>query len=563
MKRTLIIFTLIFLTSWSCHAAGDIVADGVVYHWSNNDLGYVVTGWDEETPIQSLYICGTVNEMDVVRIEDGAFQDNEDIVYLKIGEGIVSIGENAFAGCTRLQCAILPEGLVTIGEEAFAFCTSLEMFVIPSSVREIQARAFMGCTGVTDVYFNLTDVDALMAEPDDPDAFVWWDGWYHNIFGDYQGYDPHGGIEFNRSLLPDTVMHNDQTGEDVTIQHNPDHGTLIHVPAGMYQTYVDSKKLEAWVIEEDDNCYPLWWIVNYGVVGREYTVCDEVMGYYVDVNGDLYVKDDGHWLMPDRAYPGEVDYMRNCGLLNELGNLYDQSNWVVLTGLEYPDIYKMYRIQGASITGVLVDKHNPVISVSSEPVRGDCGNYAPNIYIAASLMGRTQVVPDGRTFAFVRPKPQEVAYYEWSVYYDNDEFYLPVTDLIQVINRYGVTGGFVIQGDLYEVPPMPDLIPNGYYPFHAISRFKTNGIELKRNHQKREQTFEPYIESGLTPWYDIFPLKLPDEPVPTVINEVDCHQGEEVQYYDLTGHCSSTPHDGFNIVVKRQGQYIQATKRYQ
>ena len=52
MMRHIILFTLIILTSWSSHAANDIVVDGVVYHWSNQDLGYVVTGWDEETPIQ-------------------------------------------------------------------------------------------------------------------------------------------------------------------------------------------------------------------------------------------------------------------------------------------------------------------------------------------------------------------------------------------------------------------------------------------------------------------------------------------------------------------------------
>ena len=52
MSRHIILFSFLLLTSWSSHAANDIVVDGVVYHWSNQDLGYVVTGWDEETPIQ-------------------------------------------------------------------------------------------------------------------------------------------------------------------------------------------------------------------------------------------------------------------------------------------------------------------------------------------------------------------------------------------------------------------------------------------------------------------------------------------------------------------------------
>lgn len=561
MNQKIIIAFAALLTAFMGHAAGDVVVDGVVYHWSNQELGYVVTGWDEETPIHSLYICGLVDGLDVVGIESGAFQDNTDIVYAKIDEGIVYIGQNAFSGCENMQYVVLPEGLVTIEEEAFAFCSSLELFVIPSTVRDIQARAFMGCTSVTDVYFNITDEEALMADADDPDAFVWWDGWYQNIFGDYQSYDPHGGIEFNRSLLPDTVIHNDYTGEDVPIEHNPDNGTLIHVPVDMYQTYVDSHKLEAWLIEEDDNCYPLWWIVNFGVVGREYTVCDGLTGIYVDVNDDLYAKDDERWLMPDCAYPGELDYMKGSGLLENIGNIYDQSNWVVLTGVDYPEIFKMSRIQGASVTGILLGKRNPVIEVTSSPVKGEYSEYVHNTYVAASLMSRTQVASNGLTFAFVRPKPQEVAYYEWSVYYDDNEFYLPAPNPDQGDNLYEIKGGMVIYDDLYEEPPMPDLVENGYYPFYAVSRYKTEDRAMRQGRPDREEkTFEPYLEGGLTPWYDIYPLLLPDEPVPTHVEQIEADGDDVLLYYDLLGHYQTTPFNGFNIVVTRKGKQTKVLK---
>lgn len=566
MSKHCILFLMLMMTSRVGHAAGDIVASGVVYHWSDQEMGYVVTGWDGETPIQSLHICGTVDGADVVRIEPGAFQDNTDIVYVMIDEGITRIGENAFSRCQNMKCAVLPEGLVTIGEEAFAYCDDLEMFTIPSTVRDIQARAFMGCTGVTDVYFNITDAAALMAAPDETGAFVWWDGWYQSVSGDYQSLDPHGGIEFNRSLLPDTVIHS-ATGDDIFIDHNPDHGTLVHVPQGMYQTYIDSRKLEAWLIEEDDICYPLWWIVNYGVVGRKYTVCDDLTGIYVDVNGDLYAKDDDRWLMPDRAYPGEVDIMKNVGLIENIDNVYDQSNWVVLTGLEYPEIYKMYRIQGATVTGTLMDKRNPVIAVTSTPIKGDQRNYVHNTYVAASLMSRTQVASNGQTFAFVRPKPQEVAHYEWSVYYQNNQFYLPAPDSQQGINRYAIKGGMVISNDLYEDPPMPVLYENGYYPFYAVSRYKVDDSRYKvGNLDSRHggpsrviKTFEPYLESGLTPWYDIYPLWLPDEPVQTSVEQIEADD-DVIMYYDLLGHCRRVPFNGFNIIVKRKGNQATALK---
>ena len=253
----------------------------MVYEWyaQNNQYGYIATGWDEETPIQSLHIRGQVDGYQVFGIANGAFEDNEDIVYLTIDEGITSIGQNAFCRCSNIEVAILPEGLEIIEEEAFAFCTSLTTMVIPSTVTEIQAHAFSDCTGVN--------------EP---------------------GYEEHGGMEFN------------------TNQH-----TVIHVPDGMLQDYVDSEKFVAWIpLVQDDNCYPLWWIVNYGVVGREYTVSDALAAVYVDKNGGLYAKDDNLWLTPDRAYPGEIDYMRTTGLMKEKDNKYDQSNWVVLTNVEEP-----------------------------------------------------------------------------------------------------------------------------------------------------------------------------------------------------------------------------------
>lgn len=121
----------------------------------------------------------------------------------------------------------------------------------------------------------------------------------------------------------------------------------------------------------------------------------------------------------------------------------------------------------------------------------------------------------------------------------------------------------LIFDDLYEEPPMPQLVENGYYPFYAISRYKTDESAARQGGPKREMTFEPYLESGLTPWYDIYPLRLPDEPIPTAVDEVETQESNELYYYDLTGHRSTTPHDGFNIVVKRQDGHNRATKSYQ
>ena len=155
-------------------------------------------------------------------------------------------------------------------------------------------------------------------------------------------------------------------------------------------------------------------------------------------------------------------------------------------------------------------------------------------------------------------------YYEWSVYYDNNEFYLPAPDSEQGNNRYHIKGGMLIYDDLYEDPPMPVLVENGYYPFYAISRYKTDDMTSRQGGPNRViKTFEPYLESGLTPWYDIYPLHFPDEPIPTAIREMEAQEGEPVYYYyDLNGRRSMSPHDRFNIVVKQQGPHTRVTKSY-
>ena len=486
------------MTAITGHAAGVVTVGGVAYEWSPSDLGYIAIGWDEETPIQSLHILGEVDGLDVVGIAAGAFEDNSSIVFLTIDEGIGYIGENAFARCTALQVAILPEGLVTIQEEAFAFCSRLTTLAIPSTVEDIQAHAFSGCTGVTDVYF-LMDEDQL-------EYFHWWDGVYPA-----PGEEQHGGMEFNESRLPG---------------HNPESGTRIHVPDGLYNAYDESGKFEAWLLQQDDGCYPLWWIVNYGVVGRSYTVCDELMAVYTDVEGSLYAKDDNRWLTPDRFYSGEVNYVRLTGLMKERGNVYDQSNWVALVGATDPEVFNGNLLEGSSVTGILIDKKNPVMELTTTPVVAGPGNYMPNIYIPCSFMGRTQqgTINMG-TYAFVQPKPQEYIQVEWAVYHEGDEgdeFYFAEPDLDEGVNRNGLYGGFLTCPDLYEDPPMPVMEEGGYYAFPAINRRMTASDQWLRAARPApsRQGQEPYVSAGRSAEWLVYPLSLPDEPIITAVTEV-------------------------------------------
>ncbi len=70
---------------------------------------------------------------------------------LVIPDGVDTIGNNAFYGCSGLTSVTIPNSVTTIGEDAFRDCTGLTSVTIPYSVETIQTLAFWGCKGLKSV----------------------------------------------------------------------------------------------------------------------------------------------------------------------------------------------------------------------------------------------------------------------------------------------------------------------------------------------------------------------------------------------------------------------------
>ncbi|MBQ8282733.1 MAG: leucine-rich repeat domain-containing protein [Paraprevotella sp.] len=68
-----------------------------------------------------------------------------------IENGVTSIGNFAFSGCTGLTSITIPESVTSIGSGAFYDCTGLTSITIPNSVTSIGEGAFCGCTGLTNI----------------------------------------------------------------------------------------------------------------------------------------------------------------------------------------------------------------------------------------------------------------------------------------------------------------------------------------------------------------------------------------------------------------------------
>jgi hypothetical protein len=85
----------------------------------------------------------------VTHIGDYSFFQGANLTNVTIPNGVINIGEAAFAGCS-LTSVTIPNSVTRIGNWAFDGC-SLTSVIIPDSVTNLGAGAFVGCSSLTSV----------------------------------------------------------------------------------------------------------------------------------------------------------------------------------------------------------------------------------------------------------------------------------------------------------------------------------------------------------------------------------------------------------------------------
>lgn len=118
-----------------------------------------------------------------------------------IPDGVTTIGDNVFFGCTNLTRITIPHGVETIAFQAFRECSGITEITIPESVTTVKEGAFCTCKSLTTVYckpivppalevniFSESPIGVIYVPQASVEAYKSADGWSEYAYR-IEGYD--------------------------------------------------------------------------------------------------------------------------------------------------------------------------------------------------------------------------------------------------------------------------------------------------------------------------------------------------------------------------------------
>lgn len=127
---------------------GTIHVDGVVY---NEDLSKLIS-YSPEKKDKEFKVPPTVKE-----IEESAFEGNEHLEKVHIGEGTKKIGPKAFKDCPKLHEVEMNKDVKVIGPKAFEGTEDLTVIEIPDNVKAFIEDAFDNSESIEDLVMYALD----------------------------------------------------------------------------------------------------------------------------------------------------------------------------------------------------------------------------------------------------------------------------------------------------------------------------------------------------------------------------------------------------------------------
>ncbi len=97
------------------------------------------------------YCTEVVIENGVTSIGNNVFFGCSGLADISIPDSVTSIGACAFTDCEKLTGIIIPDSVTSIGYYAFQHCNAMTGITIPNSVTKIGSGAFYSCDGLTSI----------------------------------------------------------------------------------------------------------------------------------------------------------------------------------------------------------------------------------------------------------------------------------------------------------------------------------------------------------------------------------------------------------------------------
>ena len=128
------------------------------YYYSSSDDGKILYNKDKTQIIAYPSATGNITIPDsVITIGSNAFSGCSSLTSVTTPDSMTSIDDGAFASCSNLTSVTIGDSVTSIGSSAFYGCSSLTSVVIPDSVTSIGNGVFSGCSSLESVYItNLT-----------------------------------------------------------------------------------------------------------------------------------------------------------------------------------------------------------------------------------------------------------------------------------------------------------------------------------------------------------------------------------------------------------------------
>ena len=119
---------------------------------TTNDYCYFLK-YSTTKDARNRYYQNTITKIEfgdgVTSIGNNAFQYCYSLTSITISDSVTSIGSNAFQGCYSLTSLIIPDGVTNIEKYAFSNCYSLTSLIIPNSVTSIGNYILQNCYSLT------------------------------------------------------------------------------------------------------------------------------------------------------------------------------------------------------------------------------------------------------------------------------------------------------------------------------------------------------------------------------------------------------------------------------